>query len=76
MTTGEAFATLSPSMDIQISSNFERYLFDLLDRDPVKLKQLMDSFKETGHFAVEGEQMIAARENFIPHALRISKLWT
>ena len=64
MTTGEAFATLSPSMDIQISSNFERYLFDLLDRDPVKLKQLMDSFKETGHFAVEGEQMIAARGKF------------
>ena len=25
--------SLSPSMDIQISSNFERYLFDLLDRD-------------------------------------------
>lgn len=64
MKLGEAYATLSPSMDIQISSNFERYLFDLLDRDPVKLKELMESFKATGQFTVEGEQMIAAREKF------------
>lgn len=64
MKIGESFATLSPSMDIQISSNFERYLFDLLDRDPIKLAELMQTFKETGSFAVEPEQMIEAREKF------------
>lgn len=64
MKVEDAHATISPSMDIQISSNFERYLFDLLDRDPVKLKELMESFKETGEFAIEGEQMLAAQEKF------------
>ena len=31
--SGDCFATLSPSMDIQVSSNFERYLFYLMDKD-------------------------------------------
>lgn len=44
--------TLSPSMDIQISSNFERYLFDALGRDAEKLKSLMDEFGSTGRFAI------------------------
>jgi threonine synthase len=37
--------SLSPSMDIQISSNFERLLFDLYDRDGVKLADLMAKFR-------------------------------
>ncbi len=37
--------SLSPSMDIMVSSNFERLLFDLYDRDGSSIKQLMDDFK-------------------------------
>jgi len=44
--------TSSPSMDIQISSNFERFMFELLDRDPKALVSLMDAFKATGEFTV------------------------
>ena len=40
--------TLSPSMDISISSNFERLLFDLYDRDGVLLNEKMKNFKEQG----------------------------
>lgn len=45
-------ATTSPSMDIQISSNFERFMFELLDRDAKALNALMDEFKATGKFTV------------------------
>lgn len=38
--------TLSPSMDIVISSNFERLLFDCFDRDGAALAQLMDDFNK------------------------------
>ena len=35
--------TFSPSMDIQISSNFERQIFECLDKDSNKLNQIMKS---------------------------------
>lgn len=47
---GQVHASISPSMDIQISSNFERYLFDVLERDSNKLNALMTQFKDTGAF--------------------------
>ena len=44
--------SLSPSMDIQISSNFERLLFELLARDPAATAHAMREFRETGRMAV------------------------
>jgi threonine synthase len=44
--------SLSPSMDIQISSNFERLLFELLDRDAAATATAMHGFRETGHMTV------------------------
>lgn len=57
-------ASLSPSMDIQISSNFERYLFDLLGRDAQKLSALMQEFKETGVMSLPEDIMATARNQF------------
>ncbi len=59
-----AYKTLSPSMDIQISSNFERYLFDLMDRDADRLSHLMTVFKEDGDIAVSAEHLARARKEF------------
>jgi len=44
----EVHHSLSPSMDIQIASNFERYLFYLLDKRADKVVEAMDHFKENG----------------------------
>src|SRR6185437_1979138 len=44
--------SLSPSMDIQVSSNFERMLFELLDRDPAATETAMSDFRRTGKMAV------------------------
>lgn len=45
--------TLSPSMDIQVASNFERYLYYKVGQDSEKLTALMDGFKEKGSLSVE-----------------------
>ncbi|NLC80226.1 MAG: threonine synthase, partial [Lentisphaerae bacterium] len=46
--TAAVAPTLSPSMDIQVASNFERYLYDLADKDPARLSRWMAAFKATG----------------------------
>jgi threonine synthase len=45
---GSVKATLSPSMDIQVASNFERYLYYRVGEDPERLRKLMEAFAETG----------------------------
>ncbi len=62
MEAKDVHPTLSPSMDIQISSNFERYLFDMLGRDAEKLKALMEAFKRDGKYvAAIGDDFTAHR---------------
>jgi threonine synthase len=43
-------ATSSPSMDIQVSSNFERYLFEAVGRDPAAIRGQMASLAQSGRF--------------------------
>ena len=44
--------SISPSMDIQVSSNFERLLFDIYDREGTAVTQLMTALKNEGGFAL------------------------
>ncbi len=64
MKAGEVEPSLSPSMDIQISSNFERYLCDLLDRDTTSITTLMESFKTKGVFNIGADYMNKASAEF------------
>jgi len=55
MRLGELHATISPSMDIQVSSNFERFLFELMGRDGEQVRALMEAFASHGEFTVTPE---------------------
>ena len=61
--------TLSPSMDIQISSNFERYLFELLNHDSDHLQSLMTSFNQSGEFSIEPSLLKSAQNTFSAYRL-------
>ncbi|MCF3649617.1 threonine synthase [Synoicihabitans lomoniglobus] len=57
-TTGEykvdqVAPSLAPSMDIQVASNFERFLYFALGRDPSRVREVMTTFKATGEYRFE-----------------------
>jgi threonine synthase len=56
--------SLSPSMDIQISSNFERLLFELVDRDSDATREMMQAFRQTGRMEVADTTWHRARHLF------------
>jgi len=57
-------ATTSPSMDIQISSNFERLLFEANDRNAEETKAQMDGLKQSGSFALSEKALKTIKQKF------------
>lgn len=57
-------ATQSPSMDIQVSSNFERLLFEVLGRDGASVRGLMDGLKQSRSFEIPAPALAALRTEF------------
>jgi threonine synthase len=64
MSVAEVVPTLSPSMDIQISSNFERLLFDLYDRNGRALAEAMSEFRRTGALKLGDNALAGVRALF------------
>jgi threonine synthase len=63
----QVVATQSPSMDIQVASNFERLLFDLAGRDGATVQRQMDDLAERGSFDVSPAALAQARAIFQSH---------
>ncbi|MFN3832064.1 MAG: threonine synthase [Allorhizobium sp.] len=57
-------ATTSPSMDIQISSNFERLLFEAYGRDASAIRSSMEGLKQSGAFEIQPEALKFIRKDF------------
>ncbi|MBT4006667.1 MAG: threonine synthase [Rhodospirillales bacterium] len=64
MTLGDVHPSLAPSMDIQVASNFERFLFDLLDRNGSRVAQQMAKFTDTGELALDEKGWAEAKSVF------------
>ena len=63
--TAKVLKTTSPSMDIQVASNFERFLFDLLDCSPELTNEKMNDLKNTGKISITEEQLEKAQSLFL-----------
>jgi len=86
LTTGEYTRqqlekTLSPSMDITVSSNFERLMFDLYNRDGEAVYGLMEQFNR-GDIALSDQAMVTARDLFTSQCIsdeatcnEIARVW-
>ena len=69
MSIAEVQPTLSPAMDIQVSSNFERLLFELYERDGNRVAELLRRFRETGSVKLDAAAWQAAKAVFEGHRL-------
>ncbi len=57
-------STISPSMDIQVASNFERYLYYLYDRDAERVRRTMEEFQRTGEIVFSRQERQQVRKDF------------
>ena len=64
MTKKNVTATIAPSMDIQVSSNFERLLFDLFEGNQIEVCRLMNELLKNNSFKLNDKSLKNFRENF------------
>lgn len=67
---GEFRGTHSPSMDIQVASNFERYLYYLNGEDAGIVSAIMDDFKRDGRVVITGDALKQAQADFAAYGVQ------
>ena len=63
--TESVLETISPSMDIQIASNFERLIYDLNNFDDIKTKNVMDKIKNEGKYIISKNELEKISKDFL-----------
>jgi threonine synthase len=71
---GTVTPTAAPSMDIQVSSNFERLLFDLAGRDGAAIAAMMRGFERTRKLAIPADMLAAARPLFTSQRVDVDEM--
>lgn len=66
---GDVVSTVSPSMDIQLASNFERYLFYLFDETPARVRDAFVQLGQTGRIAFSEAELARVREEFLSRSV-------
>ncbi len=66
---GEVRATSSPSMDIQVASNFERYLYYLNGEDAERTRAMMEEFAVSGRLSFGPADLARVQRDFASHAV-------
>ncbi|NQY61214.1 MAG: hypothetical protein HRT49_14505 [Cognatishimia sp.] len=79
---GSVKPTITPSMDIQISSNFERLLFEAAGRDPAVVRDLMTALKDSRRYRLPDNMLRFIRDNFDADAVsevktqeEVARIW-
>jgi len=62
-------SSISPSMDIQVSSNFERLLFEIYDRDELRVKYDLEKFNLEGFYSIPKNKLKSLKKLFISYHL-------
>ncbi len=60
----EVVSTASPSMDIQVASNFERYLYHLFNEDPTRVRAAFSELKEQGRISFTADEIAHVQSEF------------
>ena len=66
--------TLSPSMDIQVASNFERLIYDINDQDADKTNKIMQSIKNEKKYLIEEKELKKIRKDFVSETISEQEL--
>ena len=66
---GDFRMTHSPSMDIQVASNFERYLYYVHNEDATLVEKLMNQFKVEGEISISAETLAKVQSEFAAHGV-------
>ena len=61
--------TISPSMDIQIASNFERLVFDIYNQNYIKVQEKMKKLKEKKEFKIDEDHLSKIKKDFLSDSL-------
>jgi threonine synthase len=66
---GKVVPTVSPSMDIQVASNFERYLYYFYNEDAERVREAMKAFSKSGHLKFTEEEHEIVRRDFVSRSV-------